>query len=126
MLAEIRCWNVLGEQLVRRDRTPVAEVAVASDEKSFAHLSLAYEQFKEQFYRRTRRWGHLGTPFDIRWFDDLLAPPGARYHLIVAALVQALVARRRQQSIVSRAHAWCGGFFTNLVRHACRCCDLEF
>jgi hypothetical protein len=95
LLAEIRCLNVLGEQLVRRDRTPVAEVAVVGDKKSVAPLNLAHEQFKEQFYRRTLRWGHLGIPFDSLWLDDPLAPPGTRYQLTVAALVQATVAGRR-------------------------------
>src|SRR5262245_31406157 len=87
LLVEIRRLNMLAEQLVTKDRSPVAEIVFVLDEKSVAHLSLDSSEFKECVYKGSVGWGHIGTPIDILLLDDLLELGEVRYKLAIPAFV---------------------------------------
>jgi len=88
LLAEIKRLNVLGEQLVQRNRASLTEVAFVLDEKSVACLELDNKEFLEKIYKGSVAWGHLGTPFDLLLLDDLLELSEPRYRLVVAAFIK--------------------------------------
>jgi len=83
-LREIGSWSKAAEEMVRRDRTPKAQVAYVLDEFSIAHLSADHKDFLHRVYYGTVCWAQLGAPFDLILLDDLLEHPND-YRLVIPA-----------------------------------------
>ncbi len=88
VLREIARLQALAEDLILRDRTPVAEVAFVLDEASVAWLPLNSAGFRDRVYHASVRWGHCGTPFDLLLLEDLTEATDTRYRLVIPACVK--------------------------------------
>ena len=91
LLAEIERLNLLGQELLERDRTSAAEVAFVIDERSVAWLPLDHTGFRDHVYMGSVKWGHLGAPFDLILQSDL--PTSQNYRLVVGTCIKSPSAR---------------------------------
>lgn len=97
--AELRTMAQQAPGLIRRDRSPAAEVAFVLDEKSVSLLTLDNEDFRERVYRASVTWTRLGTPVDLVLLSDLVSGRCHPYRLVVPALV-------RQPAAIRALRAW--------------------